>query len=606
MSAERKERLTVLTLTVMVGVTRFIPLSRGPWDWDEVLFCLALGDYDLGAHQPHPAGFPLFILLGKFARLFASSDFHALQAVNVVASWLVFPAMFAVARAFRLDFFASISAALVFSFFTNVWFYGGTAFSDPLGMLLYLGAIAGYLAATGTRGYVAASVALAAGVLVRPQNAIVAVFPWTLATVRLLRARRFRAVVAGSLALLLLAGIGYGIVAYVTGFEKYINVLSAHSQYVARADSVNSIARPPLSEVLMVHLDPFDAGKVMLLINLLALVAIVAGRRHVVAEVLLTFVPFLLVSMLAANPAGSSRFSLNYLAGPAILAIEGTDVLARLFAKLFAASRERTVRLAVLSIVVAVLLGRLITWGLPAFETPRNTIAPPTAAAAWLNEHVPATSTLFVDGSAQPWVKYFAPRHPRVVVGTTAEMLSHRSALNGWYIELAPPPPDGVVTFVRPRNRTWNIVTKRAFEAFVQPASEVLGFGDGWYNLEDDGVQRWRWSAQRAVIRFGPARSDRELHLQFLVPVHVHRKPVRVTFTLDGETLDSIVAKADNEVRFVIHGNGKARDLVIQLSDVFVPAQSGESGDQRRLGLMLRSWTWRRIDTAAMSREAAQ
>jgi hypothetical protein len=602
------QRKALFGLTILVGLTRFIPLSKGPWDWDEILFCMAIGHYDVAAHQPHPAGFPLFILLGKFARLFADSDFHALQAVNVVTSLLVFPVMFAVARVFRLDFVPSVSAALLFSFMTNVWFYGGTAFSDPLGMLLFLGAIAAYLsvsAGTSTRRYVVASVLLAAGVLVRPQNAVVAVFPWTISTVRLLRARNFRPVVAGSLALLLLVAGGYGTVASLTGFERYVNVLRGHSHYVALADSVASTARPPLTEVLLTYLDPFEAGKVMLLINLLALVAILAGRRPVVAEVLLTFVPFLVFSMLAANPAGSSRFSLNYLAGPVILAVEGTDVLARLFARMFAASRAQLVRNAAMAIVMTVLLGRLITWGLPAFENPRKTLAPPTAAASWLRDHVPTTSTLFVDGSAQPWMRYFTPHHRRVVVGTTAEMLAHPSAVNGWYIALAPPPAEGAIAFLRPRNRTWNIVTKRGFEAFVQPTGEVVGFGDGWYNLEDDGVSTWRWSARRAVIRFGPAKDDRELRMQFHVPVHVRKQPVHVMFTLDGQTLGSIVAQADNEVRYVIPGNGRVRNLVIELSDAFVPAQSGASDDRRELGLMLRSWTWRRIDARARQRDAA-
>lgn len=600
------QRRALLGLTVLVGLTRFIPLSKGPWDWDEILFCMALGQYDVALHQPHPAGFPLFILLGKLARLFADSDFHALQAVNVVASLCVFPVMFAVARAFRLDFIASVSAALLFSFMTNIWFYGGTAFSDPLGMVMFLCAIAAYLTAgTSTRRYVAASVLMAAGILVRPQNAVVAVFPWTIATVRLLRARNFRAVVAGSLALLLLAGIGYGAVAYLTGIEKYVHVLRGHSHYVTIADSVANTARPPLTEVMLTYLDPFDAGKVALLINLLALVAVIAGRRPVVAEVLLTFVPFIVFSMLAANPAGSSRFSLNYLAGPVVLAIEGTDVLARLLARMLAASREQLVRLAVQGTVVAVLLGRLITWGLPAFANPRRTLAPPTAAATWLRDHVPTTSTLFVDGSAQPWMNYLAPHHRRVVVRTTAEMLAHPAVVHGWYVALGPPPAEGAIAFLRPRNRTWNIVTKRAFEAFVQPTREVVGFGDGWYNVEDDGVATWRWSARRAVIRFGPARDDRELRLQFHVPVHMHKQPVRVSFTLDGELLGSIVAQADNEVAHVIPGNGKVRNLIIELSDAFVPSRHGAPGDDRELGLMLRSWTWRRIETPALPGKAA-
>jgi hypothetical protein len=310
------QRKALFGLTILVGLTRFIPLSRGPWDWDEILFCMALGDYNVAAHQPHPAGFPLFILLGKFARLFADSDFHALQALNVVASLFVFPVMYAVARAFRLDFIGSIAAALLFSFMTNVWFYGGTAFSDSLGMLLFLAAMAAYLSSgTHPRRYLLASLAMAAGVLTRPQNAVVTVFPWTIATVRLLRARRFRAVVSGSLVLLLLVSIGYGLVAYRTGVERYINVLRGHSDYVTRYDSVANLARPPLTEVLLAQLDPFEAGKVMLLINVLALVAIIGGRRHLVAEVLLTFVPFMLFSMLAANPAGSSLAELSGRAG---------------------------------------------------------------------------------------------------------------------------------------------------------------------------------------------------------------------------------------------------------------------------------------------------
>ncbi|MFL6247618.1 MAG: hypothetical protein ACJ74H_16455, partial [Thermoanaerobaculia bacterium] len=327
----KAQRITLLGLTALVGLTRFIPLSRGPWDWDEILFCIAIGDYNVAAHQPHPAGFPLFILLGKIARFFADSDFHALQAVNVAASLCVFPTMYAAARAFRLDFFGSIGAALIFSFLTNVWFYGGTAFSDPLGMLLFLGAIAAYLSAgLDARRYLLASILLAAAVLVRPQNAIVAVFPWTIATVRLLRARHFRAVIAGTLVLIVLVGIGYGIAAYDSGVTKYVNALRTHSHYVTLADSVANKARPSMWEVLLTYLDPFEGGKVMWLMNLLALIAIVAGRRHVTAEVLLTFVPFIVFSMLAANPAGSSRFSLNYLAGVVILAVEGTNALARL------------------------------------------------------------------------------------------------------------------------------------------------------------------------------------------------------------------------------------------------------------------------------------
>lgn len=599
----RAQRMAVVLTSIVVGLTRFVPLSLGPWDWDEILFCLALDDYDVAAHQPHPAGFPLFVLLGKIARVFTNSNFSALQAVNVAAALLVFPVMFWVARAFRLDFLQSFVAALLFSFLTNVWFYGGTAFSDTLGMVAFLAAIAAYLTAgTSTRRYVLASALLAAGVLVRPQNAVVAVFPWTLATVRLLRARRFGAVMAGSLLLLLLAGGGYAGAAYATGdVDGYVKSLRGHSQYVTRADSIANETRPPLGEVLLMQLDPFDAGKVMLAINLLALIGIAAGRRHVAAEVLLTFVPFFLFSALAANPAGTSRFSLNYLAGVVILAVEGTDMLARLAGRL-----KPSLRIAVHVAVAAVLLGRLITWGLPAFETPRTTIAPPTAAALWLRQNVPVTSTIFVHGTMPPWIKYIAPKHPRVIVSSTREVLTHPAAMNGWYVAMAPPPSEGAIAFLRPRNRTWNIVTRRGFEAFVQPTSDVAGFGEGWHNLEDDGTNTWRWSQRRAVIYLGPTTHQRELVLRFHVPVEVYDHSVQVAFRFNGAPLGSVVAKPDNEVRYLVSGRANGVNVLeIEMSDSFIPARKTGSHDQRELGIMLQSWSWRAAPATPARRKAA-
>jgi hypothetical protein len=592
-----RQRMVFLALTILTALTRFIPLSLGPWDWDEVLFCLAVGDYNVAAHQPHPAGFPLFVLLGKIARRFTDTDFHALQTVNVLVSICLFPVMFAAARAFRLDFLRSIGAALIFSFLTNVWFYGGTAFSDPIGALAFLAAIAAYLSAgTDARRYGLASVLMAAGVLVRPQNAIVAVFPWTLATVRKLRARRFRTVVAGSLLLLVLVGIGYGAAAYVTGFDRYVNALRGHSEYVKHADTIANLSRPSLLDVLRMQLDPFEGGKVILLINILALVGIVAGRRKVALEVLGTFLPFFLFTAIAANPGGVSRFSLNWLAGVVILAVEGTDALARLSARI-KPSREALVRNAAHASLVIVVLARLIPWGLPAFKTPRTTLAPPTAAALWMRDHVPLTATLFVDHSMYPWVTYFAPRHRRVHVSSMAQALTHPAAADGWYVALAPPPKEGkAIGFIRPRDRIYNIVTKRGFEAFVQSTREMVAFGPGWHNLEDDGTNTWHWSTGHAVLLLGANGDERELSLRFHVPLEMYTHPVRVSFTLNGKPLGSIVAQSENEVRYRIRGDGRSVNRVwMDVSDSFVPARRGQSGDERELGVMLQAWSWRGV-----------
>jgi len=583
----RNERTAVAGLTLLVGLTRFIPLSRGPWDWDEVLFCLSLGDYNVAVHQPHPLGFPLFVLLGKFFRLFVSSDFGALQTVNILASIAVFPVLFWLARALRMDFVTSLGAALLFAFLPNVWFYGGTAFSDPLGMVLFLAVAAAYLTAgSDARRYLAASLLLAAALLVRPQNLFVAIFPWTIATVRLLRERRFRPVAGGTLIVVLLVAAGYGAAAWATGFDAYYHAVIGHTSYVRHADSIEAAYRPPLWEVARIQLDPYEAGKASLLIDVLMLAALIRGRRKTVAEILLIFAPFFLFAIFAVNPGGSSRFSLNYVAAFALLAAEGTDALGRIW---------RRGRIAIHAVVMTLLIGRLVTWILPAFATPRATLPPPVSAALWLRAHVPETSTIFNDGS-WPWPRYYLPHHKQVVVSDIGDMLQRPDSAGGWFFGMGASTTDGAILFLRPRNRTWNVVTQRNFESFVAPAGQMVEFGNGWHGPEQNGADSWRWAGSHSWTTFGPAREPRELRLRFDVPLDAIKHPVTVRFLMNGAPLGTFVAtrQEGNEVRFVVSPRAdRPNVLEIAVSDAFVPARLGGSDDHRELALMLHSWTWR-------------
>src|SRR5262249_3747713 len=106
-SVTTTEKRIVLAMSAVVALTRFVPFSKSPWDWDEVLFSMGVRDYNVAQHHPHPAGFPLYIALGKIAALFADTEFHALQVVNVLFAIAVFPVMFWLARSFRLPFATS-------------------------------------------------------------------------------------------------------------------------------------------------------------------------------------------------------------------------------------------------------------------------------------------------------------------------------------------------------------------------------------------------------------------------------------------------------------------------------------------------------------------
>jgi len=592
-SLTRAQRIAVAIAAVIVALTRLVCLAKGPWDWDEILFCMAVDHYDVVSHQPHPPGFPFYIFLAKIVRFVADSDFHALQTVNVIAAMLVFPVMFALARAFRLRFHTSFVAALLFAFLPNVWFYGGTAFSDVPAMVLFLAAIAAYLFAArsaNARTYAFASLLLACGVMIRPQNAIVAMFPWAIATYTFARAKRWRVLIVGTTLLVGASALGYGLAASITGVPEYFDALYRHSQYVKAADSVTAAIRPKLYIVVRMMLDPYQAGKASLAINILALIGIAYSLarepRRPLREVFLTFAPFFAFAMFAVNPLGASRFSLNWMAGVVLLCAMGIEVIAR-----FARRANPIVAYAML----AILLARLIPWTLPAFDEPRKHDAPPVAAAKWVAANVPRTSTVFVDESIWPWAKYYIPNHETERPHDPVNVVKDPRAAEGVYLSMFPAQVRNEMSFVRPKNRTWNLVTQRSFEAHVIPTTSLVSFDNGWYMQEGEWPDIWRWSGRRASIRFAPMHGAGELHLKFEVPVDVIKHPVHVRFTLNGQLIGTHTAtQIPNEVRYVVTPQSdRVNVLRIEVSDTIIPArlQPG-NGDWRQLGIMLQSWEW--------------
>ncbi len=578
-----------------IALTRLVPLAKGPWDWDEVLFCLSLREYNVALHQPHPLGFPLYVLMGRIARFFTGSDFHALQAVNVAVAMLAFPLMFWLARAFRFDFSGAMIAGAIFAFLPNVWFYGGTAFSDVPGAIFFLAVIAAYLTAGDRpRRYYLASALFGAAICIRPQNGLVAVFPWLIASLQFYRVKRIRPLVTGSA---IVAGVviaGYGAAALATGVEDYVYAVRGHSQYVTHADSIASEQRDPVWEVFLRQFDPYYAGKVSYVMAFFLVVALVRGRRNVVHEVLLTFAPFFFFTIFATNPLGSSRFALNYVAGIVLLSVEGMRVAARWLPRF-----ELPLRVAFATVVLA----RFIYWTLPAFEVPRKAFAPPVAAAMWINEHVPRTSLIFVDESIWPWLRYFAPHHEMLHVYNAADVVHEPRARTGWFVAIGTSTADGARMFMWPKNRTWNVVTQRCFEAFVQPANDVINYASGWYGPEANELTIWRWATNHAVIEFPPRDGNVELSLDFQIPYDGLRKPVFVTFTLNGRLLERFEAKGwEFTRRWIVPARAdRLNELRIDVNGVVVPAPPGAEGDHRSLAFMLRGVSWKPTGTPVQS-----
>src|ERR1043165_10038676 len=165
------EKLAAWLIGVFAGLSRLFALSKTPWDSDEGRFMSALRHYDVTVHHPHPPGFPLFI---AFAKAFSFlGEFRALQVVSLIAAIAIVPAAIFCGRALRFSMRVTLIGAAFLAFFPNVWYFGGTAFSDVPSMTLSLIAIALLLRGQWVAGAIV--VGVAAGF--RPQAVLIVAIP---------------------------------------------------------------------------------------------------------------------------------------------------------------------------------------------------------------------------------------------------------------------------------------------------------------------------------------------------------------------------------------------------------------------------------------------
>src|SRR2546422_10220375 len=67
-------------------------------DLDSINFALGVRHFDVAEHQPHPPGYPLFIVAAKAAHALIPSEAHALAAVSIAGGSL---GVLAIAPLFR-------------------------------------------------------------------------------------------------------------------------------------------------------------------------------------------------------------------------------------------------------------------------------------------------------------------------------------------------------------------------------------------------------------------------------------------------------------------------------------------------------------------------
>jgi hypothetical protein len=157
-NVERRNRFPVFLAIVFLAFhLPYLPASLE--DLDSINFALGIGRFDVTQHQPHPPGYPLFILLAKATHTVIPSEAKALAALSIAAGTLGVLAIAALFR--RVDGQASTSWWIAATALTMTsplyWFTAARPLSDSTGLAATVAVLAMTLAATTAGALVGAS-----------------------------------------------------------------------------------------------------------------------------------------------------------------------------------------------------------------------------------------------------------------------------------------------------------------------------------------------------------------------------------------------------------------------------------------------------------------
>jgi hypothetical protein len=570
-----RQRWLLASVCAIAALSRLVAISRSLWDSDEARFALAVREYDVAGHRPHPPGFPLFIAMARLAGLAGFDEFRSLQIVVVVAAMLLAPAMFTLCRELRASYAVSLAGAALLVFLPNVWFYGGTAFSDVPAVTLLVAAIALLLRAFRSAPAVTSgAILLGMAASIRPQCLLIGAVPIALLAVS---RRAWRAALA-LLVVLAIAATSYSVAAQATGWQRYADALRAHRQYIAATDSFRSEIRPPLHRLADdFFVRPFRAPFINAALSLLIIISLASAfrQRRVKPLVLsIVFAPFCILAWLTLDHFSASRFSIGYAPLTAFLAADGLSVLSR--------GRRRLVG----ALTVALVSG-MTFWTWPALTEVRRNLSPPVRAFETIRGTGASRLAVAVDPRLEaharlllsdldprtPESRLFAPWRRDEKVLILREEFSTRA---------------GARLFARPHGRLWWLARQRYFDVSMEESAPVT-FGEGWYEEESLGEDVWRWMGRRGVITLPGSSAPARLQLSLRVPIEALPRSPAIAIRFNGVVVDEFEARSPVEVRDIalMPTPGKAGEVVIETTKT-----AGIAGDPRELGVRLEGLRW--------------
>ncbi len=226
----------MVVILVLIGLLTRLPfLSKWLEDWDSVQFALAMHHYSLTQGLPHPPGYPLYILLGRFFLLFTQNDNLALTLMSALLGSLAAVPLYLLTKEL-LDRKVAFWTNLVFLLIPVEWGLSEVALTNIPGQFFLLTLI--YLLYHFRNNQQAIPIiSLGFGLLLGFRFTEFPIIVSLLA-LSLIRFRKLKLILISSISFLIGILIWLTPLILITGLSEFIKVYTANASYIIQHDSL--------------------------------------------------------------------------------------------------------------------------------------------------------------------------------------------------------------------------------------------------------------------------------------------------------------------------------------------------------------------------------
>lgn len=129
-TARSRPWISALIAVALAGVTIALRIpfaSHTLFAWDSANFAMALNQYNVAFHQPHPPGYPLYVAIAKVVSLWVLDANASFVYISIAASGLAVAALFLLASR-MYDPWTGFVSAILLAVSVGFWGYGEVAY----------------------------------------------------------------------------------------------------------------------------------------------------------------------------------------------------------------------------------------------------------------------------------------------------------------------------------------------------------------------------------------------------------------------------------------------------------------------------------------------